>query len=52
MYHEPAFLRTFHETSLHCGWLSFVFVTVRRVDIYIIIVENNILIKDLGKSET
>jgi hypothetical protein len=22
MYHEPAFLRTFHETSLHCGWLS------------------------------
>jgi hypothetical protein len=19
MYHEPVFLRTFHETSLHCG---------------------------------
>jgi hypothetical protein len=39
MYHEPAFLRTFHETSLHCGWLFFIFSTVRRVGVYRIIVE-------------
>jgi hypothetical protein len=41
-----------HEMSLY-GWASlFVFSTVRRVGVYRIIVENNILIIDLGKSET
>jgi hypothetical protein len=34
--------RAIHETSLHCGWLFYAFSTVRRVDIYRIIVENNI----------